>query len=331
MKILAADIGGSQARILIGDATGTENGWPWETLRTVILPSSQFPDVEALLTQVLVEEHEPPVVACLASAGPLCNQRCMDMTNLPWTLDADALEAHFGFARVHLMNDFAAQAYGLPMLKASELRTLNPGRPGNPGPIALIGAGTGLGMALLAEPDSPRAITLPSESGHADFAPGDEEQLGLLQYLMRQYERVSLEMLLSGHGLERIYCYVARLPGCPAATRLDAAAISAAALAGDAQAAAAVNLFARILASSAGSLALITMARGGVYLSGGIAPKILPFLQQPAVQAAFHNKAPMQNLLQDIPLHVVANEQLGLLGAARMAAHLACDLSGAAA
>ncbi|MNM69473.1 Glucokinase [compost metagenome] len=186
---------------------------------------------------------------------------------------------------------------------------------------ALLGAGTGLGMALLA--GSPRQpLVLSSEGGHADFAPQDEQQLALWQHLRAEHGRVSLELLLSGHGLERLYRFVTGRAASEAVS-LDARGISRMAAAGDAQACATLELFARLYASAAGNLALTGLARGGVYLCGGIAPKILPFLQQPQVREAFCSKPPMRGLLQRIPLHVVLDEYLGLRGAAQVAARLA--------
>ncbi|THF57241.1 glucokinase [Pseudothauera rhizosphaerae] len=315
MLILAADIGGSQARLLLGTCEGAG----WREVRRETFRSREFSGIEALLQRFL-QPGEQPHAACLAVAGPVRGAQ-VKMTNLPWILDSAALTERFGFRRLHLMNDFAAQALALPLLGKDDLRTLQPGVPQADGVCALIGAGTGLGMALLAG-SAEHPVAMPSEGGHADFAPRDAQQRLLLDYLQPQYGRVSLELLLSGRGLERLYRFVAGLPA-GASPSLDAAAITAAARAGDAQAAAAVDLFGRLLTSAAGNLALTALAHGGVFLSGGIAPRILPFLQQPAVRAAFHDKAPMRELLERIPLHVVINEQLGLFGAARMAAKLA--------
>ena len=343
MLILAADIGGTNARLLLaacghgdsGHDGARPGGVRWRALRRQVVRSADFAGIEALLEHFL-PPGEHVHAACLAVAGPVRadppHGGPVRLTNLPWTVDADALAARFGFDRVRLLNDFAAQAHGLPLLGADDVRTLQRGVPQAGGVCALIGAGTGLGMALLAgAPDATTSggtIALPSEGGHADFAPRDAQQIALLQHLLPVHGRVSLELLLSGHGLERLYRFVARLPAAaapadPIGSHPDAGAISAAALAGEAQAAAAVELFARLLAAAAGNLALTSLARGGVFLSGGIAPRILPFLQQPAVRAAFTDKPPMRALLEQIPLHVVTNDQLGLLGAAEVAARLA--------
>ncbi len=316
MIFLAADIGGSRARLLLGE---TRPGG-WRELRRVVWNSPDFPDLESLLAAFLAP-GEQPAAACLALAGPV-QGRQVPMTNLPWVLDADALEARFQLRELCCINDFEAQAHGLPLLAKADLRTLQPGQPDPRGPRLLIGAGTGLGMALLAGPEHAPLI-LPSEAGHMDFAPRDEQQLALLRHLQPRHGRVTLELLLSGHGLERLYGFLAGLPAGTLPAPRAAPSISAAALAGEPQAAAAVDLFARLLAAAAGNLALTSLPRGGVYLSGGIAPRILPFLLQPAVRAAFTDKPPMRPLLEQLPLQVVLNEYLGLLGAASVAARLA--------
>lgn len=312
MMILAADIGGSQARLLL--AQQTREGWT--ALRQQTFSSRDFASLDALL-RTFLHAHEQPRHACIAVAGPVRDGHAA-LTNLPWEVDAAALTAGFGLRRVAVVNDFAAQAHGLPLLGADGVCTLQAGEAGARGLQALIGAGTGLGMALLAD-DHGRRVALPSEGGHIDFAPRNQEEIALLQHLLPRHGRVSLELLLSGHGLERIYRHVAGLAGeAPA----DARAIGAAALAGEPHAAAAAGLFARLLASAAGNLALASLALGGVYLSGGIAPKLLPLVRQPAVREAFCDKPPMCALLARIPLHVVTDELLGLKGAAQLAARL---------
>jgi glucokinase len=182
-------------------------------------------------------------------------------------------------------------------------------------------------MALLV-PSAGQWQALPSQGGLADFAPQGQVQLALCQALQHSYGRVSQELLLSGHGLERIYSFLAGTGVQLSASSLSAAAITLAAAQQEPQACAAVALFAEIFAASAGNLALLTLAHGGVYLSGGIAPKILQQLQSQAVIEAFVNKPPMRELLQSIPLHVVLNEQLGLQGAASLAAQLCRDSVG---
>lgn len=312
MQILAADIGGTRARLMLAEVV--DGGFV--ELRRQVLASADFAGLPDLLAAFL-QPGDAPQLACVAVAGPVSGQRAR-MTNLPWQLDAGELAGCHGIARVHLLNDFAAQAHGLPLLQRDELCVLQAGtsqsdgqQPG--GLRALLGAGTGLGMALLTG-DTPAQV-LPSEGGHAGFAPQDAEQLALCQHLLQRHARVSVEMLLSGAGLQNIFGFVAGRSDTPAP-----AAITAAALAGDSTAVACLQLFSRIYLSAAANLGLTVLASGGVYLGGGIAPRILPFLQQQA--GLFSDKPPMTALLQGMPLQVVLDEFLGLRGAALLASRL---------
>lgn len=314
MIILAADIGGTQARLLLAEAQGSQ----WQPVRQAVLPSQAFASLEELLTQFL-EPGGQPHSACLALAGPI-HQQQVQLTNLPWQVDAGELSRQLHIPRLQLLNDFAAQAHGLPLLPDTALCTLQPGT-SHHGTRALLGAGTGLGMALLAgSAEQPQVLA--SQGGHADFAPADEQQIELLQFLRRHYPRVSLELLLCGRGLSRLYAFftaqAADSPELP-----DARQISLLAEQGDAPAQQSLQLFARLLGSAAGNLALTSLAEGGVYLCGGVAPKILPYLQQPAALQAFVDKPPMHELLTGIGLHVVLDELLGLRGAVQVALQLA--------
>lgn len=314
MIILAADIGGTQARLLLAEVQGSQ----WQPVRQAVLPSRAFASLEELLMQFL-EPGEQPQSACLALAGPI-HQQQVQLTNLPWQVDAGELGRLLHIPRLQLLNDFAAQAHGLPLLADTALCTLQAGT-SRLGTRALLGAGTGLGMALLAgSAEQPQALA--SQGGHADFAPADQQQIELLQFLRRHYPRVSLELLLCGRGLSRLYAFfTAQATGSPELP--DARQISQLAEQGDGAAQQSLQLFARLLGSAAGNLALTSLAEGGVYLSGGIAPKILPYLQQPAVLQAFGDKPPMHELLAGIGLHVVLDELLGLRGAAQVAQQLA--------
>ncbi|SEJ58530.1 glucokinase [Pseudomonas linyingensis] len=315
MLILAADIGGTSARLLL--ARGTDDGW--QTLRLQTLASRKHADFSSLLRAFLLS-GEHPQAACIALAGPLEHQR-VQLTNLPWSLDAAELAESLGLRQVELVNDFVAQAHGLPLLQPHQLCTLQTGAAPPEGVRALLGAGSGLGMALVAgTPQQP--LVLRGEGGHADFAPQDEQQLALLRHLLPRHGRVSLELLLSGPGLTRLYAFLGG-QSVDAPTLPSAAQISQAAAAGEVLAVATLELFARLYAAVAGNLALTALARGGVYLCGGIAPKILPFLQRQEVREAFCAKPPMRALLERIPLHVVLDEQLGLRGAAQIAVRLA--------
>ncbi|MDR1424644.1 MAG: glucokinase [Azoarcus sp.] len=317
--VLAADIGGTRARLLLARARGGD----FHVLRQHECASAQA-CIEDLVAAFLREEGggEQPLAACLALAGPV-DGRCVRMTNLPWSVDADRLAACFGLRQVRLINDFAAQAHGLAGLAADGLTVLQPGAPEAVGVRVLIGAGTGLGMAVLSGGlESP--TVLPSQGGLADFAPRDARELALCAALLAHHGRVSLEMLLSGHGIERIHRFVAGLPP-DAALDVDAAGIAAAARAGEVTALETMRFFVLLLAETAANVALATLARGGVYLTGGIAPRVLAFLLEPGVVAAFRSHPCMGEVLSRIPLYVVCDEALGLKGAARVAARMVCD------
>jgi glucokinase len=311
--VLAADIGGSRARLLLAElCTGG-----WRARRSAEFASADYPDIETLIS-AFVRADERPAAACLAVAGPLDGQR-VRMTNLPWGLDGAQIARHLGIRRVRLVNDFAAQGAGLACLEADGLCTLCGGQVQRDGVKALIGAGTGLGLAVVAG-----GQVLGSEGGHVDFAPRNQDELALLAALLPFYQRVSLETLLSGAGITRLYRFVAGLaPESPLAH--DAAAIGALARDGDALSCAALRLFARLLVAAAGNLALTVLAYGGVYLSGGIAPRILPFLRAPEVVETFHTHPRMAAVLEKIPLYVVTDEHLGLKGAAQIAVGMVRD------
>ncbi|MBL8447919.1 MAG: glucokinase [Zoogloeaceae bacterium] len=316
MRFLAADIGGSRARLLLGEA---EAG-AWRVLRREIRNCAGFTGVQALLADFLLP-GDAPRAACLALAGPVVPGSPVHMTNRPWCVDGVALAQTFQIETVRLINDFAAQGHGLAELGPAGLLTLQGGAPQAGAPRLLIGPGTGLGMALVV--GAPEAAeVLPSEGGHMDFAPGDDEGVALLAALRRQSGRVSLETVLSGAGLERIYAFVAG-EGPP----LRAEEISAAGLAGEPRADRALELFARELLSAAGNLALATLPQGGLFLAGGIAPRLVEILRRPEVLEAFGNKPPMRETLAGFPLHVVLDDLLGLWGAARIATRMTDGLA----
>jgi glucokinase len=240
--------------------------------------------------------------------------------NVPWTVDAAALEGAFGIPRVELLNDLAAMAYAVPVLEREEVLVLQEGRRVPTGNAAIIAAGTGLGEALLHNVEG-RLVPSPTEAGHADFGARTRREIDLLQYLIRRYGRADVESVVSGPGLVNIFGFL-HPDGCEAVSP-DAhaielpALISSAALEGRcARCREALDLFVEAYGAEAGNLALRTVATGGVYLGGGIAPKILPALQEPRFRVAFQAKEPMNDLLRAIPIAVILNTDAGLLGAA---------------
>jgi glucokinase len=347
--ILAGDVGGTKTQLALYEWT-TERIDP---VRAEIFHSADYASLEEMLTEFLTppkpplttnqpeqstEEassasEAPPLkieAACFGVAGPVF-QNHSRTTNLPWVVDGPALSKQFDIRHVQLLNDLEAMAYGILLLRPDELSTLNPGTPpSHKQAIALIAAGTGLGESILFW-DGARYRPMPSEGGHSDFAPNSDQEIELLRYLRSQYLHVSFERVLSGPGLAAIYEYL-RDAKKNEPTWLSekikagdpAAEIAEAGLKGQAEIAKqALDLFASIYGAEAGNLALKAMAVNGVYLGGGIAPKLLTKLKDGTFMKAFTNKGRYKRLMGQIPVHVVMNQHTGLLGAAATAAFLA--------
>lgn len=339
MMVLAGDIGGTKtwlqiARFESGAACG-------EVCFEQRYDSQRYASFEALLAEFLASAGELAgqiEAACIGVAGPVealaDGEQQAQVTNLPWRLDTQRLAAEFSIPRFRLLNDFQAAGYGIETLGANDVLVLQQGQPEERAPRALIGAGTGLGQGFLVwsgDAQSGHYQVLPSEGGHGDFAPGDAQQRELLQFLAQQQPRVSVEDVLSGRGLVNVYRFLAAAHPDEVSARLQqamaendaAAAISDAALQQrDALAMRALELFLRIYGSQAGNLALTCLAMGGVYIAGGIAPRLQQLFTQGAFLAAFHHKPPMAALLARMPVMLVLDTQVGLKGAALMASRL---------
>ena len=261
--------------------------------------------------------------ACFGVAGPVLNG-VAHLTNVPWTVDARELTRRFGFEHAGLLNDLEAMAYGVPVLEESEVHVLQAGNPVPTGNIGLIAAGTGLGVALLHNVQG-RFIPAPSESGHADFAATNEREIGLLRWLIAHHGRAEVEAVVSGRGLLNIHRHTHRT-ACAIVTDLDAsgaaAAITEAALAGRCRGCVeTLDVFVTTYGAEAGNLALRTMSTAGLYVGGGIAPKILPALSDGRFLRAFTRKTPYEAMLGNMPVKVILNSQTALLGAAVFAAN----------
>jgi glucokinase len=285
-----------------------------------VFASQEYATFDLVLEQFLLPS-DTVRVACLAVAGPVLQQR-VAVTHLPWQLDAAELSMRYGWQHAELINDFAAQAYGLPVLAIADVLTLQTGQPDKDAPQLLVGAGTGLGIATRISCGKQVHI-IASEGGHADFAPHGEQQRALQAALYARFGEVLLETVVSGAGLENIDAFLSVNAEEP---QRSAAAISAAAQQGEVLAMAAMNLFLDCYGSTVGNLALINLPAGGVYITGGIAPKNAALFNNGRWLAAFCDKPSMQNLLRTIPVHIVMNEHLGLLGAAERAFSLVRDL-----
>jgi len=321
--ILAGDIGGTSTRVALFDAVG-ERVAP---LATAVYASASLDRLEDAVDDFLRAAQAQVHAACFGVAGPVVDGRAT-RPNLPWAVDAQALAERLLVGRVDVINDLEANAYGISGLASEDLVPLNKatGRPMSN--RAILSAGTGLGEAgLYWDGTMHRAIA--SEGGHADFAPRTELERDLLRELQRSTPHVSYERVLSGEGLHRIFTFLRRRTGqlqpewvIDAAHRHAApAAISKAALEGTSETAVeAMRVFVSCLGAEAGNLALRMMAIGGVYLGGGIAPKILPALQDGTFMTAFVDKGRMKSLLETIPVFIIRNDQTALHGAARFAA-----------
>ena len=323
-KFIAGDIGGTKTRLAVIELTGEQV----KIEREAEYSSKDYKTFEALLCDFLAEADAPDYAA-LGIAGPVLS-RVVQTTNLPWRIDADALQQRFGFKLCSLLNDLEATAYGLPALDVDELLTLQPGIQDTSGNIAVIAAGTGLGEAGLFW-DGSRHYPYATEGGHASFSPGNELEIQFLRHLQQKHRHVSWERVVSGMGLLTLYDFLCQYRHATTPQWLaeemqagDAAAyIAAAALSGrDDICVEALEMFVRLYGAEAGNLALKMMSRGGLYLGGGIAPKILPLLQGGAFMDAFLNKGRMRPLLETIPVRVILNDRAALLGSALRAAQL---------
>ena len=271
--------------------------------------------------------HKNIDAACFGIAGPVIDGRCRT-TNLPWEIGTPELQRQLGTLNVRLLNDLEATAYGMLYLDATEFADLNPGATAHSGNRAVIAAGTGLGEAMLYF-DGERYHPVGSEGGHCDFAPTDETQAALLQWLMKRFpEHVSFERVLSGPGIFTLYEFLRDSGSAPEPAFMQSlpddadrsAAISEGALhKHDPLCTETLRLFVRIYGAEAGNLALKSMATGGVYLGGGIAPKILPLLQSGVFMDTFKAKGRFAGLLGAMPVKIALNQETALLGAAHFA------------
>jgi glucokinase len=270
--------------------------------------------------------HLPVDVACFGIAGPVKDGRS-ETVNLAWVVDARHLAHRLHIDTVELLNDLEACAYGLAMLAAEDFVLLNPGAPGASGNAAVIAAGTGLGEAGLYW-DGPRHHPFACEGGHSSFAPTDSLQMELLGFLLQEFDHVSWERVLSGPGIYNIYRFLRDTGrgdepawlGHKMQQQDPAAVISQAALAGTSSLCGqALDLFVSLYGAEAGNVALKIMATAGVYVGGGIAPKIIQKLTDAAFMQAFVAKGRLKPLLQEIPMRIFMNDKAALLGAARFA------------
>jgi glucokinase len=323
MHVLAGDVGGTNARLAIVDV---DRGVA-RVLREREYPSAEYDGLATIVRTFLDEAGERPAQGCVAIAGPVVGDAAQ-ATNLPWQVNRVELAAAIGVARFGLINDFFAVGVGLEFLTAADLVTLQAGEPREHGPVAYLGAGTGLGVGFRLWGGTEYRVYA-SEGGHADFAPRNARQDGLLRFLRAEYGRASNERVLSGAGLADLYRYLKSEHVAspePAVEREmadqdPAAVVTAHALAADdALCEQALGLFVQVLGGVTGNLALIAVATGGLFIAGGIAPRIVQALQGEAFLSALHDQGRLSPLVAKAPVHVVMNTKVGLFGAAGFAA-----------
>ncbi len=328
--ILAGDIGGTNARLALFTARDGALLLVTET----IFPSRQHSGLDQIVAKFVAQEKPTLESACFGIAGPVVNGRC-ETSNLPWVVESTQLARELDLPHVLLINDLEANAWGIGALSGDDLVSLNQiglnsattGQVQASGNQAVVSAGTGLGEAGLYW-DGERHHVYACEGGHTDFAPRNDLEMQLLQYLVARFGHVSYERILSGPGLVNVFSFLRDSGhGRPDAWLIEemensdpAAAISKAALQGKCELCEqALELFISIYGAEAGNMAHKAMATGGIFLGGGIAPKILPRLKGPLFMDAFRGKGRMQRLLESIPVSVIVNDKTALLGAARCA------------
>ncbi len=320
--ILAGDVGATKTNL----ALFVQQAGASTPVHQRSVSSQRYPGLEAILKEFLRDHQKEVTSACFGVAGPVLDGRCRG-TNLPWVVDVQALQRTLGFEAVELINDLEATAYGIQTLPEQAFAVLNQGHPHSHGTIAVIAAGTGLGEAALVW-DGHRYRAIATEGGHTDFAPRNDLEVELLRYLMKQYGHVSYERILSGPGKVSIYHFLKEAGHGeePAwlmqqlAVEDPSPVVSEMALNGRSELCVkALKLFVALYGAEAGNMALKYLARGGVYVGGGIAPKMLPLLQDGTFLHAFKDKGRMAPLLSEIPVRVILEERAALYGAAHYA------------
>lgn len=326
---LAGDIGGTKTVIgLFDQASGSHH-----PIREAVFPSRNFGALEQILDKFLTGTEKSSIQgAAFGVAGAIIDGRCKT-TNLPWELDQRTLGAFLGTMKCRLLNDLEAMAFGMLNLPEKDLVALNPNAgPRKPGNVAVLAAGTGLGEAFLIW-DGSRYHTVATEGGHTDFAPQDEIETDLLRFLLNRFgNHVSYERILSGPGIYNVYSFLVdradQEPHPKVAETLEAggdpsAAVSELGLAQeDKLARETLELFCRIYGAEAGNLALKILARGGVMIGGGIAPRLFPILGHSIFLESFLRKGRFAEFMKTLPLHMAINPRVGIIGAADYALQL---------
>ena len=339
--ILAGDVGGTKVHL----ALYTFEQGHLKALRDQKFPAADYASLDDIVHQFLGEADGHPAEklgdisgACFGCPGPVRDGR-LKLTNLPWTLDTRDLRASLGIEHIFLINDLEANGYGIPELSSDAIFTLHPGDPAAVGHRGLLAAGTGLGESLLVwDAASQRHVPLPTEGGHADFAPRNEREIALLRYLLRTLNgRVSFERVVSGIGIKNVYAFLRDDQGMeePAWLRDRMAAEDPNAVIGHCAEDGSspicfetMQIFAGCFGAEAGNIALKVLAMGGMYLGGGIAPKAIKTLQSGPFLQGYLDKGRMQPILEAIPVRIILDDTCALLGAAAFAEGRSAEFSG---
>ena len=319
---LAGDIGGTKTILALFSAADG----PQQPLHEKSYTSSDYSGLDAIIEDFFSQTETSAQTACFGVAGPVREGRAV-ITNLPWQPDTKILQATHGFSRATLINDLAATGYALPHLEPADFHTINIGAPVSDGALGIIAPGTGLGEVVFVW-DGSQYLAVPSEGGHTDFGPLTDTEAGLLEFLRKRYGHVSYDRICSGRGLPAIYEYLKStdafdepewLAADLAAAEDPAPVIVNAALdeAGKCDICRqTLQLFISILGAEAGNLALKGLTAGGMFIAGGIPPKILPVFKEETFMRSFTDKGRMSYLLEDIPVRVMLNPRSALIGAA---------------
>lgn len=319
-RVLAGDIGGTKTILRLAEGLGAQ----YQILREETYVSADYKHLTPMVQDFLPGlEAELPSSACFAIAGPVQNNTS-HLTNLSWRLDASDLAESLSIPIVNLINDFAAVGYGILHLKPEDLDVLQPRKTTAEAPVAILGAGTGLGQALMLWINQQYEV-ISTEGGHTDFAPRTDIEIGLLKYLQERHGHVSVERVVSGQGIYSIYEYLRDTHVHPESakvrSRLDqtptkGAVISEFGLADqDLLCAKTLEMFISAYGAEAGNLALKSLPYGGLYLAGGIAAKLGDKMHEPTFIKSFLDKGRMQPLLENIPVSIILNPKVGLMGA----------------
>jgi glucokinase len=319
--ILAGDVGATKILLEVGEARSGR----WESAHSRRFSTADSANFSGVVEEFLKEwpgrGTKRIEAAAFGVAGPATGNR-VKMTHRPWTIDGDLIASRFPVGKVRVVNDLVAVAHGIDWLDAREIVTLQPGKPSPNEPRVVIGVGTGLGIAYMVPAGNGGYREVPGEGGHMGFAPASPPEAELWHTIFALHGRVSAEDVGSGRGLSHFYDFVRGGPRPGQIHSMTAEWISENAARGDSECVTTLDLFVECLGNIAGDHALAVMARGGVYLAGGVVAKILPALRTPRFREAFCAKSPHSAMMMKLPVRAISSERVGVIGAARLASEL---------